>query len=103
MAPYCDLEFSQGPIVQKGDPPTQLSILSESVMDPQALNEVEEESSSISHSDNSENEEDVSLNFKSNIDTQRLHNLLKEENSLVNPRLLTTKQLGTAASLQEAS
>lgn len=37
MAPHCDLESSQGPIVQKSDPPTQLSILSESVMDPQVM------------------------------------------------------------------
>lgn len=37
MAPNCDLESSQGPIVQKCDPPTQLSILSESVMDSQVM------------------------------------------------------------------
>uniref|UniRef100_A0A8C3S5C9 Spindle and centriole-associated protein 1 n=1 Tax=Chelydra serpentina TaxID=8475 RepID=A0A8C3S5C9_CHESE len=37
MAPHCDLESSQGPIVQKSDPPTQLSILSESIMDPQVI------------------------------------------------------------------
>ncbi|XP_040563141.1 spindle and centriole-associated protein 1 isoform X7 [Gallus gallus] len=36
MAPNCDLESSQGPIVQKWEPPTQLSILSESVMDSQS-------------------------------------------------------------------
>lgn len=35
MAPNCDLESSQGPIVQKSHPPSQLSILSESVMDSQ--------------------------------------------------------------------
>lgn len=38
MAPNCDLESSQGPIVQKWEPPTQLSILSESVMDSQVIN-----------------------------------------------------------------
>lgn len=37
MAPNCDLESSQGPIVQKCDPSTQLSILSESVMDSQVM------------------------------------------------------------------
>uniref|UniRef100_A0A8C8RXM5 Spindle and centriole-associated protein 1 n=1 Tax=Pelusios castaneus TaxID=367368 RepID=A0A8C8RXM5_9SAUR len=71
MAPYCDLESSQGPIVQKSDPPTQLSILSESVMDPQALNEVEGEGSSNCQSEESVNEQDVSLHFKSNVDTDR--------------------------------
>ncbi|POI28950.1 hypothetical protein CIB84_007300 [Bambusicola thoracicus] len=35
MAPNCDVESSQGPVVQKWEPPTQLSILSESVMDSQ--------------------------------------------------------------------
>lgn len=37
MAPNCDLESSQGPIVQKCDPPTQLSILSQSVMNSQVM------------------------------------------------------------------
>lgn len=37
MAPNCDLESSQGPIVQKCDAPTQLSILSESVMRSQVM------------------------------------------------------------------
>ncbi|NXC72390.1 SPICE protein, partial [Anhinga anhinga] len=39
MAPNCDLESSQGPIVQKCDPPTQFSILSESVTDSQLYQE----------------------------------------------------------------
>lgn len=37
MAPNCDLESSQEPIVQKSHPPSQLSILSESVMDSQVM------------------------------------------------------------------
>uniref|UniRef100_A0A8C5TSJ3 Spindle and centriole-associated protein 1 n=1 Tax=Malurus cyaneus samueli TaxID=2593467 RepID=A0A8C5TSJ3_9PASS len=37
MAPNCDLESSQGPIVQKGDLPSQLSILNETVMDSQVI------------------------------------------------------------------
>lgn len=37
MAPNCDLESSQGPIVKKSHPPSQLSILSESVMDSQVM------------------------------------------------------------------
>uniref|UniRef100_A0A8B9BA52 Spindle and centriole-associated protein 1 n=1 Tax=Anser brachyrhynchus TaxID=132585 RepID=A0A8B9BA52_9AVES len=37
VAPNCDLESSQGPIIQKHDPPTELSILSESVMDSQVM------------------------------------------------------------------
>lgn len=37
MAPNCDLESPQGPIVQKCDPPTQLSIPSESTMDSQVM------------------------------------------------------------------
>lgn len=37
VAPNCDVESSQGPIIQKRDPPTELSILSESVMDSQVM------------------------------------------------------------------
>jgi len=37
MAPNCDLESSQGPIVQKCDLPAQLSVLSESAMDSQVM------------------------------------------------------------------
>lgn len=37
VAPDYDVESSQGPIVQKCDPPTQLSLLSDSVMDPQVV------------------------------------------------------------------
>ncbi|NXH99735.1 SPICE protein, partial [Pachycephala philippinensis] len=77
MAPNCDLESSQGPIVQKSHPPSQLSILSESVMDSQALDEEEEESLS------EDGHHDI-LGFKSSINSDRLLRLLREENSLVN-------------------
>ncbi|XP_070784482.1 spindle and centriole-associated protein 1 [Enoplosus armatus] len=40
MAPNCDSD-SELPVLQKPDPPTQLSLLSQSMMDQQALNEVE--------------------------------------------------------------
>ncbi|KAF1469509.1 Spindle and centriole-associated protein 1, partial [Megadyptes antipodes antipodes] len=93
MAPNCDLESSQGPIVQKCDPPTQLSILSESVMDSQALNEVEEEALSIYQSEDGHHD---SLNFKSSINSDRLLRLLREENSLVNSRLWAEKDVRKA-------
>ncbi|XP_032629495.1 spindle and centriole-associated protein 1 isoform X1 [Chelonoidis abingdonii] len=103
MAPHCDLESSQGPIVQKSDPPTQLSILSESIMDPQALNEVEGEGSSNCQSEESVNEQDVSLHFKSNTDTHRLLHLLKEENAAGASQLWAEKQQRTPPPSQKAN
>ncbi|XP_054019305.1 spindle and centriole-associated protein 1 [Dryobates pubescens] len=89
MAPDCDLESSQRPIAQKCDPATQHSILSESVMDSQALHEVEEEALSFSQS---EDERYDSLKFKSNISSDRLLRLLREE-SLVNSQLQAEKDM----------
>ncbi|MED6272869.1 hypothetical protein CHARACLAT_001075 [Characodon lateralis] len=40
VAPNCDSDFEL-PVLQKPDPPTQLSLLSQSMMDQEALNEVE--------------------------------------------------------------
>ncbi|KAF1373025.1 hypothetical protein PFLUV_G00256060 [Perca fluviatilis] len=40
MAPHCDSD-SALPVLQRPDPPTQLSLLSQSMMDQQALNELE--------------------------------------------------------------
>ncbi|KFQ93474.1 Spindle and centriole-associated protein 1, partial [Nipponia nippon] len=100
MAPNCDLESSQGPIVQKCDPPTQLSILSESVMDSQALNEVEEEALSIYQSEDGYHD---SLNFKSNIGSDRLLRLLREENSLVNSQLWAEKDMRKTTLSQESN
>ncbi|NXY33616.1 SPICE protein, partial [Pomatorhinus ruficollis] len=84
MAPNRDLESSQGPIVKQSHPPSQLSILSESVMDSQAFNEEEEEALS------EDGHHDV-LGFKSAINSDRLLRLLREENSVVNSQLWVEK------------
>ncbi|KFQ87974.1 Spindle and centriole-associated protein 1, partial [Phoenicopterus ruber ruber] len=98
MAPNCDVESSQGPIVQKCDPPTQLSILGESVMDSQVLNEVEEEALSIYQSEDGHHD---SLNFKSSINSDRLLRLLREENSVVNSQLRAEKDMRKTTLSQE--
>nr|XP_021148322.1 spindle and centriole-associated protein 1 isoform X5 [Columba livia] len=90
VAPNCDPESSQGPIVQKCDHPNQLSILSDTVMDSQALNEVEEEALSIYQSEDGHHD---SLHFKSSINSDRLLRLLREENSLVNSQLWAEKDM----------
>ncbi|NXG13518.1 SPICE protein, partial [Grallaria varia] len=95
MAPNCDLESSQGPIVQKCDLPNQLSILSESVMDSQALNEDEEAALSEDGLSNS-------LGFKSSINSNRLR-LLKEQNSSVNSQLWAEKCMRKPSLSQESS
>ncbi|KFP16231.1 Spindle and centriole-associated protein 1, partial [Egretta garzetta] len=102
MAPNCDLESSQGPIVQKCDPPTQLSILSEPVMDSQkmVLNGVEEEALSIYQSEDGHRD---SLNFKSSINSDRLLRLLREENSLVNSQLWAEKDMRKTTLSQESN
>ncbi|NWW44639.1 SPICE protein, partial [Pedionomus torquatus] len=100
MAPNCDLESSQGPIVQKCDPPTQLSIHSESVMNSQVLNEVEEEALSICQSEDGHHD---SLNFKTNISSGRLLGLLREENALVNSPLWVEKDMRKTTLSQEAN
>ncbi|CAM9682740.1 unnamed protein product [Bubo scandiacus] len=100
MAPNCDLESSQGPIVQKCDPPTQLSILSESVVDAQTLKEVEEEALSIYQSEEGHHD---SLNFKSSISSDRLLRLLREENSLVNSPLWAEKDMRKTTLSQESN
>ncbi|XP_041267033.1 spindle and centriole-associated protein 1 isoform X1 [Onychostruthus taczanowskii] len=94
MAPNCDLEPSQGPIVQKSHPPSQLSILSESVMDSQALNEEEEEALS-------EDGQHNVLGFKSSINSDRLLRLLRKENSLVNSPLWVEKDVRKTTLSQE--
>ncbi|NWV56431.1 SPICE protein, partial [Daphoenositta chrysoptera] len=96
MAPNCDLESSQGPIVQKRLPPSELSILSESVMDSQALNEEEEEALS------EDGHHDI-LGFKSSISSDRLLRLLKEENALVNSQLWIDKDVRKNTLSQESS
>ncbi|XP_019382219.1 PREDICTED: spindle and centriole-associated protein 1 [Gavialis gangeticus] len=103
MAPDCDLEYFRSPIIQKRDPPTQLSILSESVMDSQALNEIEGESSSTCHSGDSADEQNEFLNYKSSIDTDRLLCLLKKENSVEASQLWADEKMKTATPSQETN
>ncbi|XP_014744398.1 PREDICTED: spindle and centriole-associated protein 1 isoform X5 [Sturnus vulgaris] len=95
MAPNCDQELSQGPIVLKSHPPSQLSILSESVMDSQALNEEEEETSL------EDGHHDV-LSFKSSINSDRLFRL-REEDSLVNSQLWVEKDMRKTTLSQESN
>ncbi|NXF02331.1 SPICE protein, partial [Smithornis capensis] len=96
MAPNCDLESSQGPIVQKCNPPNQLSILNESVLDSQVLNEEEDEALS-------EDGLPKSLGFKSSISSVRLRRLLREENSPVNSELWAEKYMRRATLSQESN
>ncbi|XP_061494123.1 spindle and centriole-associated protein 1 isoform X2 [Rhineura floridana] len=98
VAPDYDVKSSQGLITQKDNPPTQLSILSESIMDPQALNEIEGEHS-FTCKTNSEN--DVYLNFRSNIDPDRV--LLKEDNSGAICLQEASKQQVSTTSSQEVN
>ncbi|XP_027305482.3 spindle and centriole-associated protein 1 [Anas platyrhynchos] len=98
VAPNCDVESCQGPIIQKCDPPTELSILSESVMDSQALNEVQEEALSICPSEDGQHE---SLNFKSSVNADRLLQILREENSSVNSRLWAERGMRRTTLSQE--
>ncbi|XP_020862794.1 spindle and centriole-associated protein 1 isoform X2 [Phascolarctos cinereus] len=92
IAPDSEIGSSSGPIVSKRDPLTQ-SILNESAIDPQALNEVEEgegEETVNSQSEESENELDDSMNFQSNMRTDRLLQRLNEENSEFISKLCTS-------------
>ncbi|XP_053310210.1 spindle and centriole-associated protein 1 [Spea bombifrons] len=76
LAPSCDLETSRGPIVQKKDPPTRLSILSQSTMDPQALNEVEKSFSFLVQSDE---EQEAAESFYPRVRARRAGRVLNEE------------------------
>ncbi|KAL8202577.1 UNVERIFIED_CONTAM: hypothetical protein K2H54_019166, partial [Gekko kuhli] len=90
VAPDCDVESAQGPIAQKRDPPTQLSVLSESVMDPQALNEVRESSSGFLLE--GENIQDVSFDSGSIIDASRVSHLPQEKGSVTSCHEKAIKQ-----------
>ncbi|XP_040836407.1 spindle and centriole-associated protein 1 isoform X1 [Ochotona curzoniae] len=93
MAP----DSSQGPIVVNQDPITQ-SNLDECLIEPQALNEVDdEEGTVISQSEESENEFDNSLNSQSNTNTERFLHQLKEENSELINKLWNDVQQKLAA------
>ncbi|NXD14578.1 SPICE protein, partial [Nothocercus nigrocapillus] len=100
MAPNCGLDSSEGLIVQKCDPHTQLSILSASVMDSQAINEVEEETSSICQSDDEQHD---SLYFKSSTNSDRPLRLSREEISSGNSQLCSEKEMRKSILSQEAN
>ncbi|XP_060092824.1 spindle and centriole-associated protein 1 [Heteronotia binoei] len=101
VAPDCDAESTQGPIAQQRDPPTQLSVLSESIMDPQALNEVGESSSGFPLE--GENIQDASFNSGSITDGSRASHLPKEKGSLASCHGKAIKQRADATSTQEAN
>ncbi|XP_054536878.1 spindle and centriole-associated protein 1 isoform X4 [Pan troglodytes] len=96
-------DSSQGPIVVNQDPITQ-SIFNESVIEPQALNDVdgEEEGTVNSQSGESENENELdnSLNSQSNTNTDRFLQQLTEENSELISKLWTDIQQKIATESQ---
>ncbi|XP_048659253.1 spindle and centriole-associated protein 1 isoform X4 [Marmota marmota marmota] len=90
MAP----DSSQSPIMVNQDPIAQ-SILNESVIDPQPLNEIDDEGEEgivNSQSEESENELVNSLNSESNTNTDRFLHQLTEENSELISKLWTNIQ-----------
>nr|XP_028700450.1 spindle and centriole-associated protein 1 isoform X2 [Macaca mulatta] len=96
-------DSSQGPIVVNQDPVTQ-SVFNESVIEPQALNDVdgEEEGTINSQSGESENENELdnSLNSQSNTNTDRFLQQLTEENSELISKLWTDIQQKIATQSQ---
>ncbi|XP_059132850.1 spindle and centriole-associated protein 1 [Peromyscus eremicus] len=98
MAP----DSSQSPIGVNQDPGTQ-SALNESLIEPQALNEVDgegEESTVHSQSEDSESELPTSLSSQSNRNTERFLHQLKEENSELINQLWTDIQQKLATQSQ---
>uniref|UniRef100_A0A4W2HU60 Spindle and centriole-associated protein 1 n=1 Tax=Bos indicus x Bos taurus TaxID=30522 RepID=A0A4W2HU60_BOBOX len=98
MAP----ESSQSPTVVSQDPVTQ-AIRSESVIEPQALNEVdddEQEGTVNSQSEESENELDNSLSSQSNANAGTFLHQIKEENSELINKLWTDIQQKVATQSQ---
>ncbi|XP_075398638.1 spindle and centriole-associated protein 1 isoform X2 [Tenrec ecaudatus] len=98
MAP----DSSQTPFALHRDPVTQ-ALLSESVIDPQALNEVddgERERTVHSQSEDSEHELESTLNSESNTNTDRFLHQLKEENSELINQLWTDIQQKIATQSQ---
>ncbi|XP_059777107.1 spindle and centriole-associated protein 1 isoform X2 [Balaenoptera ricei] len=98
MAP----DSSQGPIVVNQDPVTQ-AILSESVIEPQALNEVDDdqrEGTVNSQSEESENELDNSLSSQSNTNVDTFLHQIKEDNSELINKLRTDIQQKVATQSQ---
>ncbi|XP_039600050.1 spindle and centriole-associated protein 1 isoform X1 [Polypterus senegalus] len=86
IAPNCAMNSSMPPVMSKRDCPTQLSILSESVMDSQALNEIANDSHDQCDSEYSKDEEDserpAGKYFESNIDMRR-HCFQRNEQSFL--------------------
>ncbi|XP_045439942.1 spindle and centriole-associated protein 1 isoform X3 [Pipistrellus kuhlii] len=96
-------DSSQGPIVLNQDPVTQ-AILGDSVVEPQALNEIDEEEETVnSQSEESENELDNSLNSQSNMNADRFLHQLKEDNSELINKLWTDIQQKIATQSQITS
>uniref|UniRef100_A0A8B9N4S1 Spindle and centriole-associated protein 1 n=1 Tax=Accipiter nisus TaxID=211598 RepID=A0A8B9N4S1_9AVES len=94
MAPNCDLESSQGPIVQKCDPSTQLSILSESVTDSQLFLDCTDNLESCYYP--------ITIHCYACFEC-RLLRLLREENSLVNSQLWAEKDMRKTTLSQESN
>ncbi|XP_016055711.1 PREDICTED: spindle and centriole-associated protein 1 isoform X2 [Miniopterus natalensis] len=94
-------DSSQGPIVVNQDPVTQ-AVLGESVLEPQALNEVndDEEETVNSQSEESENELDNSLSSRSNMNAEKFLHQLKEDNSELINKLWTDIQQKIATQSQ---
>ncbi|XP_006773667.1 PREDICTED: spindle and centriole-associated protein 1 isoform X2 [Myotis davidii] len=97
-------DSSQGPIVLNQDPVTQ-AILDDSAVEPQALNEIDEEEEETvnSQSEESENELDNSLNSQSNMNADRFLHQLKEDNSEIISKLWTDIQQKIATQSQITS
>ncbi|XP_070262304.1 spindle and centriole-associated protein 1 isoform X1 [Myotis yumanensis] len=96
-------DSSQGPIVLNQDPVTQ-AILGDSVVEPQALNEIDEEEETVnSQSEESENELDNSLNSQSNMNADRFLHQIKEDNSEIISKLWTDIQQKIATQSQITS
>ncbi|XP_067594980.1 spindle and centriole-associated protein 1 isoform X2 [Pseudorca crassidens] len=98
MAP----DSSQGPIVVNQDPVTQ-AILSESVIEPQALNEVDDdqrEGTVNSQSEESENELGNSLSSQSNTNADTFLHKITEDNSELINKLWTDIQQKAATQSQ---
>uniref|UniRef100_A0A8D0FY36 Spindle and centriole-associated protein 1 n=1 Tax=Strix occidentalis caurina TaxID=311401 RepID=A0A8D0FY36_STROC len=112
MAPNRDLGSSQGPIVQKCDPPTQLSILSESVADAQVIY-----CEQGTHLSSYRYFKKLFLGCTDNLESCycpiaihcytcfecRLLQLLREENSLVNSPLWAEKDMRKTTLSQESN
>ncbi|XP_023573429.1 spindle and centriole-associated protein 1 isoform X2 [Octodon degus] len=96
---------SHGPIMVNQDPVTQ-AVLHESVLEPQALNEVDdegEEGTINSQSEESEDELDNSLNPQSNMNADRFLHQLKEDNSELINQLWTDIQQKLATQPEPAT